>query len=166
MDISWEELDRDFCADEIIGAINTLKTNKAHGSDNVLNEYIKSTKDVFLPIYNKLFNYILQTGSIPETWLVGRILPIYKNKGDTHEPENYIGIIILSCFGKFFTGVLNNRVTEFVIYLKAINENQAGFRKNYSTIDHSFVLKNVIDLYLSICAFVDFRQCLESRIVG
>ena len=81
------------------------------------------------------------------------------------------GISILSCFGKFFTGVLNNRLTEFVIYLKAINENQAGFRKNYSTIDHSFVLKNVIDLYLSnkkelYCAFVDFRQCLESRIVG
>ena len=139
MDIFCEELDRDFCADEIISAINMLKTNKAHGSDNVLNEYIKSTKDVFLPIYIKLFNYILQTGSKPESWLVGRILPIYKNKGDIHEPENYRGISILSCFGKIFTRVLRNRLTEFVTNLKAINENQAGFRKNYSTIDHSFV---------------------------
>ena len=51
MDISCEELDRDFCADEIISAINMLKTNKAHGSDNVLNEYIKSTKDVFTYLY-------------------------------------------------------------------------------------------------------------------
>ena len=51
MDIYCEELDRDFCADEIISAINKLKTNKAHGSDNDLNEYIKSTKDVFLTIY-------------------------------------------------------------------------------------------------------------------
>ena len=165
MDISCEELD--FCADEIISAINILKTNKAHGSDNVLNEYIKSTKDVFLPIYIKLFNYILQTGSILETWLVGRIFPIYKNKGDIHEPENYRGISILSCFGKFFTSVLNNRLTEFVTNLKAINKNQAGFRKNYSTIDHSFVLKNDIDLNLSnkkvlYCAFVDFQKAFDS----
>ena len=56
MDISCEGLDRDFCADDIISVINTLNSNKAHGSDNVLIEYIKSTKDVFLPIYNKLFN--------------------------------------------------------------------------------------------------------------
>ena len=40
MNISCEELDRDFCADEIISDINTLKTYKAHGSDNVLNGYI------------------------------------------------------------------------------------------------------------------------------
>ena len=170
MDISCEELDGDCCADEIISAINMLKTNKTHGSDNVLNEYIKSTKDVFLPIYIRLFNYILQTGSIPETWLVGRILPIYKNKGDIHEPENYRGISILSCFGKFFTSVLNNRLTEFKTISKAINENQAGFRKNYSTIDHLFVLKNVIDLHciiLCLCRFSEsIRQCLESRIVG
>ena len=144
MDISCEELDRDFCADEIISAINTLKTNKAQRSDNVLNEYIKSTKDVFLPIYIKLFDYILQTGSIPETWLVGRILPIYRNKGDIHEPENYRGISILSCFGKFFLSVLNNWLTEFVTNLKAINENRAGFKTNYSTIDHSFVLKMLL----------------------
>ena len=66
---------------------------------------MKSAKDVFLPIYIKLFNYILQTGSIPETWFVGRILPIYKNKGDIHGPDNYRGISILSCFGIFFTSV-------------------------------------------------------------
>ena len=47
MDISCEELDRDFCADEIISVINTLKTYKAHGSDNVLYEYIRSKKTCF-----------------------------------------------------------------------------------------------------------------------
>ena len=45
-------------------------------------EYIKSTKHIFLPIYEKLFNLVFDSGVIPSTWLEGTICPIYKNKGD------------------------------------------------------------------------------------
>ena len=46
-------------------------------------------------------------------------------------------------------------------------EKQAGFRKNYSTTDHIFNLKCLIDLYLFrgkklYCAFIDYKKAFDS----
>ena len=45
--------------------------NKARGSDAVLDEFIISTVDICLPIYIRLFDYILQSGNIPNDWVFG-----------------------------------------------------------------------------------------------
>ena len=88
------ELDYPFTEGEICKVIKSLKCNKACGSDAVLNEFIISTVDIFLPIYIRLFDYILQSGKIPNDWVIGEILPIYKNKEDVNSPGNYRGITI------------------------------------------------------------------------
>ena len=46
-----------------------------------------------------------------------------------------------------------------------IGEEQAGFRKSYSTLDHIFNMKCLIDLYLCkkqklFCAFIDDKKPL------
>lgn len=51
---------------------------------------------------------ILNSGKRPSKWCEGIILPIYKNKGDVKNPENYRPITLLSCVSKLFTSVLNN----------------------------------------------------------
>ena len=58
-----------------------LKSGKAFGNDGILNEYIKNTIDDLMPIYVKLFNIILDTGIVPDTWSLGIMVTIYKNKG-------------------------------------------------------------------------------------
>ena len=87
-----------------------------------------------------LFNIILETGYVPEQWLIGKIKPIYKNKGDASDPENYRPITLLSCLGKLFTALLSDKLNFYVEENVTLKENQAGFRKYYSTIDHIFVL--------------------------
>jgi len=62
--------------------IKKLKNDKASGEDVIINEYIKSTAHQFINIYEKLFNLIFDCGIIPESWVIGKIKPIYKNKGD------------------------------------------------------------------------------------
>lgn len=64
----------------------------------MLNEYIKSTLNKMLPVCLLLFNFILDTGIIPDEWVTGSIKAIYKNSGDKKSPDNYRGITILSCF--------------------------------------------------------------------
>ena len=64
-------------------------------------------------LYVKLFNAIFNSGQLPEAWLKGTILPIYKNKGSSANPKNYRPITIVSCFGKRFTSVLNERLQMF-----------------------------------------------------
>ena len=154
-------------ADEIAKCIIKLKNSKAPGPDNVLNEYIKYTKDQLLPVYVQLFNIVLNTGIIPEKWVEGMIMPIYKNKGDPLNPENYRPITLLSCLGKLFTAVLNDRLSNYLDENLILNENQAGFRKHYSTSDHIFALHSIFELLRLkqkklYCAFVDFSKAFDS----
>ena len=61
-----------------------------------------------------MFNKVLNTGEIPNKWITGIIIPIYKGKGSELDPSNYRGITLLSCMGKLFTHILNERLTRFV----------------------------------------------------
>ena len=76
------ELNIPFTEIEILKTIKELKNNKPYGSDLLIHEYIKSTGDLMLPIYVKLFNIILNTGFILSNWLEGLIKPLYKKKGE------------------------------------------------------------------------------------
>ena len=49
------------------------------------------------------------SGNRPEEWVIGNIIPVYKNKGDRSSPKKYRGISLLSCFGNFFTSLINTR---------------------------------------------------------
>ena len=109
-----EELLNSFITEaEILKCIKQLKNNKSSVNDKIINEYIKNTTDIMLPTYVAFFNLVFDCGIIPDSWLEGIIRPIYKNNGDAKNPENYRPITILSCFGKLFTAVLNNRSYRF-----------------------------------------------------
>lgn len=71
----------------------------------MLNEYIKITLKDMMPIYVKLFNIILDMGMIPDEWLNGIMVAIYKNKGSKNDPSMYRGITLNSCFNKTFSAV-------------------------------------------------------------
>ena len=72
-------------------------------------------------------------------WIKG--IPLYKNKGVKTDPNNYRGINLLSCLGKLFTSIINNRLYNFVENNDLLWENQAGFSQDNSTIDHCFLLQ-------------------------
>ena len=123
-----------------------------------------------MPFYVYLFNKVPETGNVPETWLIGKIVPIYKGKGCANEPElNYMGNTLLSCMGKLFTSLLNARLSKFIESNNILNENQAGFRKEYGTVDHIFVFKCIIDLFcakkrklFSTSNFVDYQKAFDT----
>ena len=161
------ELNIPITEQEVLKSINGLKMNKGCASDLILNEFLKSSKSKMLTAFTKLFNIVFNSGHVPDDWSQGIISPIYKNKGDRASPDNYRGITILSCFGKLFTAVLNNRLNKYLEDMNVLAEEQAGFRKGYGTTDHIFNLKCLIDLYLFrgrklFCAFIDYKKAFDS----
>ena len=162
-----DEINQPFSEAEILKAVKNVKNNKSSRIDGILNEHIKSTIHIMCPVYVKLFNLIYDTGLVPESWTVGNILSIYKNKGNINLPENYRPITLLSCFGKLFTAILNSRLTTYMEETNGIDSCQAGFRKGFSTTDNLFILHSLLELSKSSknklhCAFVDFKQAFDT----
>ena len=155
-----------FSEEELQKQTTKLKNGKASGLDSIINEFIKHSPSCMITLLTKYFNLILDSGIIPTDWGLGIIIPIYKNKGNTNDPDNYRGITLLSCIGKFFTMVVNTRLTDFLESNDLLGEEQAGFRAGYSTLDHIFSLHCLIDLYLNnkkrlYCAFIDYKKAFD-----
>ena len=161
-----EDINNDFTLDELKHIIKKLKNGKACGIDHVRNEFLKHCPEQILSIFLRFFNIVLKTGIVPDIWCIGLILPLYKNKGDINDPDNYRGITLLSCIGKLFTAIVNVRLTSYVDAIGVIGEEQAGFRYSYSTIDHIFTLHTIIEFYLKkkkklFCAFIDYKKAFD-----
>ena len=86
-----ELLDSEITEDEVRKAIRRLKSGKAAGADQVINEFLKSTERVILPFLFKLCNAIFIQGIFPEEWTKSIIVPLHR-KGDCANPDNYRGI--------------------------------------------------------------------------
>ena len=139
------ELDKPFTLEELSKSIKSLKNNKSCGPDQICNEQIKATFEIMKNFYLKLFNGILDSGIFPDSWAEGLIVPIYKKKGNKDDPNNYRGITLLSCLGKYFTSILNSRLKK--VSNNIISNIQAGFREGFSTMDHVFTIVSIINLY-------------------
>ena len=114
----------------------------------------------------KMFNIILNTCIFPAQWCIDLIQPIYKNKGSVNEVDNYRGITLLTCMGKLFTSIINERLSSYHESNGVLGEERAGFRAAYSTLDHTFVLHTLIDVYLAgrkrrYCAFIDYKKAFD-----
>ena len=70
-------LDEPITENEVLKTIKNLKYGKSKGLDNVWNEYILNSSHVLTKLYVKLFNAILDSSCIPESWLLGQIIPSF-----------------------------------------------------------------------------------------
>ena len=61
---------------EIRTAVKKLKHNKSPYSDKIRHDMIKASLNEMMPVYHKLFNNILNGGSMPPMWSSGLITPI------------------------------------------------------------------------------------------
>jgi exonuclease III len=168
IDIHLEGTNEDIVApiieSEIRNAIRTQKNHKAPGDDKITNELLKRTETAIIQILKQLFNDILDTETIPKQWTESVTILLHK-KGDKNRIENYRPISLMSNLYKVFSKILLNRMTKTLELAQP--QEQAGFRSNFSTIDHIHVIKQVIEkcneynqtYYLS---FIDYNKAFDS----
>ena len=136
------KLDHPFTTDELKKACGILKNGKATGLDNISNEMLRCLTDSYPQLTLKLFNDILTSNLAIPDWTVAMIAPIHK-KGSKQDPDNYRGISLLSCLGKLFMALLNNRLLKFALDNRIISSNQLGFLPGNRTSDaHLIILFN------------------------
>ena len=163
------KLDYAISEKEILTAAKKLKNNKSSAYDMIKNEMIKSTLPFLSKSITHAFNSILNTGKFPKTWKEGIVIPLHKN-GSQFDPNNYRGITLNSCLGKLFCHVLNTRITSELEMMSFLKQEQAGFRKNYRTSDHIFILRTIVDKYVLkskngsklFACFIDLKKAFDT----
>ena len=159
-------LDADITEEEIRKAVKQTKNGKSAGPDGIINEFLKLSLPHLLPLWQKYFNRILKCNQVPDDWLIGLLVPIYKNKGDINDEGNYRGITLNSCLGKIFTSIINKRLTKLSETNDIIKINQAAYKDGHSTVDHIFTLHGIIQILLQrkkplYCAFIDYEKAFD-----
>ena len=74
---------------------------------------------------------------------MGLIVPVWKRKGDVHDPGKYRGITLPCQVLKLLERVLDARIRRRVE--GEFWEEQQGFRKGRGTADGMYVLRQMID---------------------
>ena len=160
-------LDYKISDEELKLATYILKKGKAAGLDCIPNEMITCLLSTKPEIIKKLFNSILLKPTIINKWHVAMIFPIHK-KGSKTNPNNYRGISLLSCLGKFFSAILNSRLFKFAKERNILSKSQLGFIQGNRTSDALLILHNLIDFYYKkrktylFACFVDFQKAFDS----
>lgn len=158
--ISLEE-DKRVTTEEVMDEMKHLKNGKAPGPDNIPNELLKQGGVRLAEQLTKLFNKILGSAVIPDEWKESITIPLFK-KGKTSDPANYRGISLLNTSMKLFTRILGQHILQHT----KLCEEQQGFRKNRSTVDAVFVVRQVIeksieyDKHAYLC-FIDLSKAFD-----
>ena len=159
-------LNRDLSIEEIKNCVNKTKNNKATGLDEIPYEVLKYEN--VIPLLKDFYQFCFDTSLIPNMWRKSIINPIPKDKRkDQRIPLNYRGISLLNTIMKIYSSILNTRFVEYDDIVNIIIDEQNGFRKKRSCIEHIFTLDSIIRNNLNkhksvFCAFIDFKKAFDS----
>ena len=129
-------------AAEVELAFDKLKSHKSPGTDQIPAEMIKARgRTIFLEIH-KLITSIWKKEKLPEEWKESIIIPIHK-KEDKTDCNNYTGISLLPTTYKILSNIFLSRLIPYA--KEIIGDHQCGFRRNRSTTDHIFCIRQILE---------------------
>jgi exonuclease III len=158
------DIDGEFTTQEIKKILDSRKLGKGAGLDGTTNEMLKCGGVTMVNQLQKLCNWLRSEEKWPDDWRKSVIFNLYK-KGDMTDPNNYRGISLISCLGKFYTALWANRLTSF--YENVLADEQGGFRPRRSTVDQVLILHDVLlrrkrQKLNTYAFFVDFRKAFDT----
>lgn len=148
--------------DEVKQQLNKMANNKATGPDKLPIEVFKLLEHAGAKWMTSMLAEIQRSG-IPKIWRCSTIAPLYKQKGDPLNCNNYRGIKLLSHSLKLWERVIESRLREIV----EISERQYGFQKGKSTTQPMFCLRILQEKYREFnkslhLVFVDLEKAYDT----
>ena len=149
---------------EVRAVLKALKNNKAPGPDNVPAELLKHGGEEMVKALHEMIADVWETEAIPKTWEEGCLTVLHKS-GDKNDCGNYRGITLLSVGYKVLANLLFRNLVN--ICDTQLGDYQAGFRRNKSTSDHIFTIRQILEKYReynkdNYHLFIDFKQAYDS----
>jgi hypothetical protein len=151
--------------EEILQAINEMKSNKTEGVDTIPAEMLKKFGTKATEILIRLCQDIYTTGIWPEDFLQSVMIPLQKKPNAT-KCEDYRTISLISHASKIMVKVLQKRIEAKVETTQFLTDDQFGFRRGRGTRDAIATLRTLAERSLEfgqsvyIC-FVDYEKAFD-----
>ena len=150
--------------EEVTAAINQLHSGKSPGPDQIPPEILKNGGATLTTRLHELIVDCWTQEKVPQDWKDATIVTIYKRKGSHQDCNNYRGISLLSIVGKVMSRVVVIRLSAFAE--SVVPESQCGFRKNRSTIDQIFAIRQIQEKCVEqqrdlVCVFIDLTKAYD-----
>ena len=147
--------------------IQNLDASSGAGHSGIPTKVIKYCCNEFVPLLTFFFNHCIDNNKFPDEWKCAIVTPLFKNKGDNDDVNNYRGISVLPPIAKIFEKILAAQIT---IYLKMNNilfNGQHGFRSGHSCETALHELISDLNLnrdkrLISLLLFIDFRKAFDT----
>jgi hypothetical protein len=127
--------------EEILEVIHSFKNNKAPRIDMIPIELIKIRATELLTRIHNLIIKVWEEEKMPEELNMAHYCPIHKKEGKTL-CSNYRAIALLDVVYKVFCKIISKRLEPYMEDI--IGNYQAGFRRNKSTPDQTFAMKQIL----------------------
>jgi len=120
-------------------------------------------RTIYLEIHKRITS-IWKKEKLSEEWKESIIVPIHK-KGDKTDCNNNRGISLLPTTYKILSNILPSSLIPYA--KEIIEDHQCGFRRNRSTIDHIFSIRQILEKKLGYNEevhqlFIDFKKTYDS----
>ncbi|GBM61262.1 putative RNA-directed DNA polymerase from transposon BS [Araneus ventricosus] len=150
--------------DDVVVAIQELKSTSTIGIDNILPFIIKGCAEFLVYRLLALFSLPLKTNTFPHAWKLTKIVPVFK-KGNAEECKNYRPIAILSPLSKIFEIIMHKKIANQV--KNVISSAQHGFMTKRSTSTNLLCLTDkIISAFEDNCQldliYTDFSKAFDS----
>jgi hypothetical protein len=134
------------------------------GSVQILAQLIQAGGKILLFAIHKLINSVWNEEILPDQWKKYIIVPVHK-KGDKTDCNNYRGISLLSTSYKLLSKILLSRFGTYIEEI--IGYHQRGFRRNRSTTDQMFCIRQILEKKWEYNEtvhqlFIDFKKAYDS----
>lgn len=144
---------RKITSDDVQNKINGLKKSAA-GLDKISNNVLKALPQQVVETMTGCFNEICETGIIPESWKICKVIPLQKPGKPSELASSKRPISIFGKTRRLFESIILDKLDGWAENEKCLSSTQYGFRKGRSTRDCVAILVADIRIAFSEKKFV------------
>ncbi|XP_018368779.1 PREDICTED: uncharacterized protein LOC108764875 [Trachymyrmex cornetzi] len=142
--VEWHE-DMEVTPVEVLEAGTRVKLGKAPGPDGITGHVVKKTLESLAPLWAMCFTECLRRGHFPRKWKMARLVLVKKLGKPDLSPSSYRALCLLSEAGKLLERVIVRRLQTFLDDTEGVANGQYGFRRQRSTIDAIWCLRERVE---------------------